>query len=87
MLIITRLKKKISQLKNSFDVQKVPIMLQKDLETMTYLKKITIMYGIKNLSFLDLNSFTKITLITFMIFGKVEIIAILFLFKKFIFRE
>ena len=45
------------------------------------------LYGIKNLSFLDLNSFTKITLITFMIFGKVEIIAILFLFKKFIFRE
>ena len=40
MNIINRLKKKISRIKNRFDVQKVPIMLQKDLETMTYLNKI-----------------------------------------------
>ena len=34
------LKKKISKIKNRFDVQKVPIMLQKDLETIAYLNKI-----------------------------------------------
>ena len=34
------LQKKISKIKNRFDVQKVPIMMQKDLETMTYLNKI-----------------------------------------------
>ena len=40
MSIIELLKKKIIKLKNRFDVQKVPIMLQKDLETITYLNKI-----------------------------------------------
>ena len=40
MGIITFLKKKITKIKNRFDVQKVPIMLQKNLETMAYLKKI-----------------------------------------------
>ncbi len=40
MPIISFLKKKITKIKNRFDVQKVPIMLQKDLETMAYLKKI-----------------------------------------------
>jgi len=40
MSIITFFEKKISKLKNRFDVQKVPIMLKKDLETMSYLKKI-----------------------------------------------
>ena len=43
--------------------------------------------GQKNLSFFDLSNFTKITLIFFMILGKVEIIAVLYLIKKFIFRE
>ena len=40
MNIINFLKKKILRIKNRFDVQKVPIMLQKDLEAMTYLNKI-----------------------------------------------
>ena len=40
MSIIAFLKKKISKIKNRFDVQKVPIMMQKDLETMAYLNKI-----------------------------------------------
>ena len=45
------------------------------------------LYGLENLSFFDLNDFTKVSLIIFMILGKIEIIAILFLLKKFIFRE
>ena len=45
------------------------------------------LYGLDNLSFFDLNSFTKISLMLFMILGKIEIITILFLIKKFIFRE
>ncbi len=40
MTITEFLKKKISKIKNRFDVQKVPIMMQKDLETMAYLNKI-----------------------------------------------
>tara|TARA_Y100001968_G_scaffold327577_1_gene372893 strand:+ start:585 stop:707 length:123 start_codon:yes stop_codon:yes gene_type:complete len=40
MSIIEILKKKISKIKNRFDVQKVPIMLQKDLEAIAYLNKI-----------------------------------------------
>lgn len=45
------------------------------------------LYGLENLNFSDLQNFTKISLIIFMIFGKVEIIAILFLLKKFILKE
>ena len=45
------------------------------------------LYGLENLNFYDLQNFTKISLIIFMIFGKVEIIAILFLLKKFILKE
>ena len=40
-----------------------------------------------NLSFFALNSFTKTFLIIFMILGKIEMIAILYIVKKFIFRE
>ncbi len=40
MFIIDSFKRKITKIKNRFDVQKVPIMLQKDLETMAYLNKI-----------------------------------------------
>ncbi len=40
MTIFTFLKNKILKMRNRFDVQKVPIMLQKELETMAYLKKI-----------------------------------------------
>jgi len=45
------------------------------------------LYGVDNLSFLDLNNFTKMSLIVFMILGKIEIVAVIYLFKKFIFRE
>ena len=45
------------------------------------------LYGMNNLTFIDLNDFTKISLITFMILGKVEIIAVIYLIKRFILRE
>ena len=45
------------------------------------------LYGLDNLSFFDLNSFTKMSLITFMILGKIEIITFLFLIRKFIFGK
>ena len=45
------------------------------------------LYGINNLNFFDLNFFSKMSLIVFMILGKVELVAILYLFKKFIFKE
>ena len=45
------------------------------------------LYGLDNLSFFDLNNFTKMTLILFMILGKIEIIAVLYLIKRFFFRE
>ena len=45
------------------------------------------LYGLDNFNFLDLNSFTKMSLIIFMIFGKIEIIAIFFLIRKLIFRK
>ena len=45
------------------------------------------LYGFDNLNFFYLNNITKLSLIVFMIFGKIEIIAILFLIKKFIFKE
>ena len=44
-------------------------------------------YGLDSLSFFDLNNTTKISLIFFMILGKIEIISILYLVKKFIFRR
>ena len=44
------------------------------------------LHGIDNLSFFDLNNFTKMSLIFFMIFGKIEIIAVIYLIKRFIFR-
>ena len=45
------------------------------------------LYGMDNLNFFDLSIFTKISLIFFMILGKMEIIAVIYLIKKFIFRE
>ena len=45
------------------------------------------LYGMNDISFLDLNSFTKVSLIVFMTLGKIEIIAVLYLIKRFIFRE
>jgi trk system potassium uptake protein len=45
------------------------------------------LYGLDNIVFFDLNSFTKVSLISFMLLGKIEVIVILFLISKFIFRE
>ena len=45
------------------------------------------LYGLDNLSFFVLSGFTKTFLIIFMILGKIEMIAILYFVKKFIFRE
>jgi trk system potassium uptake protein len=45
------------------------------------------LYGLNELSFLDLNIFTKMSLILFMIIGKIEIIALIYLIKRFFFRE
>jgi trk system potassium uptake protein TrkH len=45
------------------------------------------LYGMDNLSFVDLNNFTKLSLILFMIFGKIEMITVIYLIKRFIFRE
>ena len=45
------------------------------------------LYGLDKLSFFDLNILSKMSLIVFMIIGKIEIIAILFLTRKYIFKE
>ena len=45
------------------------------------------LYGIDNLLFYEMNNFTKISLISFMILGRIEIIAVLFLIKKFLYKE
>ena len=44
------------------------------------------LYGMGSLSFFDLNNFTKMSLIFFMILGKIEIIAVVYLIRRFIFR-
>ena len=41
------------------------------------------LYGLDNLSFFDLNIFTKMSIIIFMIIGKIELITFLFLIRKF----
>jgi len=45
------------------------------------------LYGLNNLTFFDLNVFTKSSLIIFMVLGKVEIVAVLYLIKRFFFKE
>ena len=45
------------------------------------------LYGMNNLSFVDLSNFTKMSLILFMILGKIEIIAVIYLIRRLIFRE
>jgi Trk-type K+ transport system membrane component len=39
-----------------------------------------------SLNFFDLNNFTKMSLILFMTLGKIEIIAVIYLIRRFIFR-
>ena len=45
------------------------------------------LYGLENLNFYDFNNFTKLILIIFMVIAKIEIIAVLLLIKKFLFKE
>ena len=45
------------------------------------------LFGVENINFFDFNNFSKLSLIVFMILGKIEVIAILFLLKKVIFKE
>ena len=45
------------------------------------------LYGLDKLSFFDLNNFTKMSLIFFMIFGKIELITVIYLIRRFIFKE
>jgi trk system potassium uptake protein TrkH len=45
------------------------------------------LYGFDYLSFFDLNNFTKMSLVLFMILGKIEIIAVIYLIRRIIFRE
>ena len=45
------------------------------------------LYGIDNIYFNEMNNFTKISLIIFMILARIEIIAVLFLIKKFVYKE
>jgi trk system potassium uptake protein len=45
------------------------------------------LYGTGSIDFFNLNTFTKVSLISFMILAKVEIIAVIYLFRKMIFKE
>ena len=45
------------------------------------------MYDLNNFNFLDLNSYSKLTMIIFMIIGRVELLTILIIAKKFIFKS
>jgi trk system potassium uptake protein len=45
------------------------------------------LFGLDYLSFFDLKSFIKVSLIIFMILGKIEIIAVIYLIRKLIFKD
>ena len=45
------------------------------------------MYGLNNFDFLQLNSYSKLIMIIFMIIGRVELLTILIIIKKFIFKN
>ena len=44
-------------------------------------------YGLNDFDFNNLNSFIKYCLILFMIIGRIELLTILLLFKKFLFKN
>ena len=44
------------------------------------------MYGINNFDFFDLSSYSKVIMIIFMIIGRVELLTILIIAKKFLFK-
>ncbi len=45
------------------------------------------MYGLNDFDFIDLNSYSKLIMIIFMIIGRVELLTILIIFKKFLFKN
>ena len=45
------------------------------------------MYGLGNLNFFNFNLFSKISLILFMIIGRIELLSIIILLKKFLFKN
>jgi trk system potassium uptake protein TrkH len=45
------------------------------------------MYDLNNFDFLELNSYSKLIMIIFMIIGRVELLTILIIVKKFIFKS
>ena len=45
------------------------------------------MYGLGNLNFFNFNLFSKISLIIFMIIGRIELLSIIILLKKFLFKN
>ena len=44
------------------------------------------MYDLNNINFIELNSYSKLIMIIFMIIGRVELLTILIIVKKFIFK-
>ena len=45
------------------------------------------MYDLNNFDFMGLNSLSKIVMIIFMVIGRVELLTILIIIKKFIFKS
>ena len=45
------------------------------------------MYGLNNFDFLELNSYSKLIMIVFMIIGRVELLTLLIISKKFLFKN
>jgi len=45
------------------------------------------MYGLNNFDFIELNSYSKLIMMIFMIIGRVELLTILIILKKFIFKS
>ena len=45
------------------------------------------MYGLNSFDFSELNSYSKLTMIIFMIIGRVELLTILIIAKKFLFKN
>ena len=45
------------------------------------------MYDLGNFNFIDLNTQSKLVMIVFMIIGRVELLTLLIIFKKFIFKN
>ena len=45
------------------------------------------MYDLNNFDFLELNSYSKLIMIIFMIIGRVELLTILIIAKKFLFKN